>query len=83
MNLVRLIYGFHHSPQHLVLLLLVEAVEDLDRVQELEVVGLRRRSGKAGSFEDIQRIKILKKQSHHLVGGWATPLKNMKVSWDD
>ena len=19
----------------------------------------------------------------HLVGGWATPLKNMKVSWDD
>ena len=20
---------------------------------------------------------------HHLVGGWATPLKNMKVNWDD
>ena len=19
----------------------------------------------------------------HLVGGWATPLKNMKVNWDD
>ena len=22
-------------------------------------------------------------QNHHLVGGWATPLKNMKVNWDD
>ena len=20
---------------------------------------------------------------HYLVGGWATPLKNMKVIWDD
>ena len=23
------------------------------------------------------------KNKSHLVGGWATPLKNMKVSWDD
>ena len=22
-------------------------------------------------------------EKHILVGGWATPLKNMKVSWDD
>ena len=21
--------------------------------------------------------------NNNLVGGWATPLKNMKVSWDD
>ena len=21
--------------------------------------------------------------NHNLVGGWPTPLKNMKVSWDD
>jgi hypothetical protein len=24
-----------------------------------------------------------KVQHHHLVGGWPSPLKNMKVSWDD
>ena len=23
------------------------------------------------------------KKNTHLVGGWATPLKNMKVNWDD
>ena len=30
----------------------------------------------------LGRIR-LKSLGIHLVGGWATPLKNMKVNWDD
>ena len=26
---------------------------------------------------------IITSRAHNLVGGWPTPLKNMKVSWDD
>ena len=31
-------------------------------------------------FGHFSRVKI---SIHQLVGGWATPLKNMKVNWDD
>ena len=32
-----------------------------------------------------QKVKISRRvvQGYYLVGGWATPLKNMKVNWDD
>ena len=30
----------------------------------------------------IQESTLKQRVNHWLVGGWATPLKNMKVSWD-
>ena len=34
----------------------------------------------SGCLEIVQKISCL---PHFLVGGWATPLKNMNVNWDD
>ena len=31
----------------------------------------------------LSQLTIWILSSSHLVGGWATPLKNMKVNWDD
>ena len=42
------------------------------------------RSTRTGLAEIIHDFRSKQRNNHYLlVGGWATPLKNMKVSWDD
>ena len=41
------------------------------------------RNLKSQSFIEPATSPKHKEDFHQLVGGWATPLKNMKVNWDD
>ena len=39
--------------------------------------------GQLPHFLKFHYISPVEVHLYHLVGGWATPLKNMKVNWDD
>ena len=63
-----------------------------DRIMDLFIWGFQKKSFSGYPFYKIIIIIIPKitvenfplwKPSIYLVGGWATPLKNMNVSWDD